>query len=158
MARMTTLGKAVEDYLALRRVLGFAQAEDAAACLRPLPGGTRGFPHHGASGHALGAAIVHRPGSLGHSSEPGHAVITLPVRENFVGDPRRPALHGGVVYMMKGFALQGVGAPTEGPPPIIDFDLKRVQTTNLISFEQDETVRRLDSLDLWPTCVAGNSQ
>ena len=29
--------------------------------------------------------------------EPGHAVITLPVREDFVGDPRRPALHGGVV-------------------------------------------------------------
>jgi uncharacterized protein (TIGR00369 family) len=29
--------------------------------------------------------------------EPGHAVITLPVREELVGDPRRPALHGGVV-------------------------------------------------------------
>lgn len=29
MARMTTLGRAVEDYLALRRALGFAQKEDA---------------------------------------------------------------------------------------------------------------------------------
>jgi uncharacterized protein (TIGR00369 family) len=29
--------------------------------------------------------------------EPGRAVIVLPVREDFVGDPRRPALHGGVV-------------------------------------------------------------
>ena len=36
-------------------------------------------------------------GLKGESLEPGHAVITLPVREDFVGDPRRPALHGGVV-------------------------------------------------------------
>ncbi len=30
------------------------------------------------------------------------------------------------VYLMKGFALQGIGAPTQGPPPLVDFDLKRV--------------------------------
>ena len=36
-------------------------------------------------------------GLKGEALEPGHAVITLPVREDFVGDPRRPALHGGVV-------------------------------------------------------------
>ena len=30
------------------------------------------------------------------------------------------------IYMMKGFALQGVGAPTEGPPPVVDFDPKRI--------------------------------
>jgi uncharacterized protein (TIGR00369 family) len=36
-------------------------------------------------------------GMKGESLEPGHAVLTLPVREEFVGDPRRPALHGGVV-------------------------------------------------------------
>ena len=36
-------------------------------------------------------------GMKGEALEPGHAVIVLPVREDFVGDPRRPALHGGVV-------------------------------------------------------------
>ena len=36
-------------------------------------------------------------GMKGETLEPGHAVIVLPVREDFVGDPRRPALHGGVV-------------------------------------------------------------
>jgi uncharacterized protein (TIGR00369 family) len=36
-------------------------------------------------------------GLKGETLEPGHAVITLPVREEFIGDPRRPALHGGVV-------------------------------------------------------------
>ena len=36
-------------------------------------------------------------GLKGESLEAGHAVITLPVREEFVGDPRRPALHGVVV-------------------------------------------------------------
>jgi uncharacterized protein (TIGR00369 family) len=36
-------------------------------------------------------------GMKGETLEPGHAVITLPVREDFIGDPRRPALHGGVV-------------------------------------------------------------
>lgn len=30
------------------------------------------------------------------------------------------------VSLMKGFALEGVGAPTAGPPPLVDFDLKRV--------------------------------
>ncbi|HEY6554040.1 MAG TPA: PaaI family thioesterase, partial [Vicinamibacteria bacterium] len=29
--------------------------------------------------------------------ESGHAVLVLPVRDEFVGDPRRPALHGGVL-------------------------------------------------------------
>ena len=36
-------------------------------------------------------------GMKGDTLEPGHAVIVLPVREDFVGDPRRPALHGGVI-------------------------------------------------------------
>jgi uncharacterized protein (TIGR00369 family) len=36
-------------------------------------------------------------GLKGDRLEPGLAVLTLPVREDFVGDPRRPALHGGVV-------------------------------------------------------------
>ena len=36
-------------------------------------------------------------GLKGETLEPGHAVIVLPVREDFIGDPRRPALHGGVV-------------------------------------------------------------
>ena len=36
-------------------------------------------------------------GLKGESIEPGHAVIVLPVRADFVGDPHRPALHGGVV-------------------------------------------------------------
>jgi uncharacterized protein (TIGR00369 family) len=36
-------------------------------------------------------------GIRGESAEVGRGVLTLPVREEFVGDPRRPALHGGVV-------------------------------------------------------------
>jgi uncharacterized protein (TIGR00369 family) len=36
-------------------------------------------------------------GLRGELFEPGHAILALPVREDFVGDPRRPALHGGVV-------------------------------------------------------------
>jgi len=36
-------------------------------------------------------------GIRGERVEPGHAVLVLPVRPEFVGDPRRPALHGGVV-------------------------------------------------------------
>jgi uncharacterized protein (TIGR00369 family) len=36
-------------------------------------------------------------GIKGESVGPGHAVMTLEVRPDLVGDPRRPALHGGVV-------------------------------------------------------------
>jgi uncharacterized protein (TIGR00369 family) len=36
-------------------------------------------------------------GFKGERVEPGRVVMLLPVREEFVGDPRRPALHGGVV-------------------------------------------------------------
>ena len=33
----------------------------------------------------------------GESVTPGACVLRLPVREDFIGDPRRPALHGGVI-------------------------------------------------------------
>ena len=36
-------------------------------------------------------------GIRGESAEKGKSVLVLPVRPEFVGDPRRPALHGGVV-------------------------------------------------------------
>jgi len=36
-------------------------------------------------------------GLKGEWVEVGRAVLTLPVRQDFVGDPRRPALHGGVL-------------------------------------------------------------
>ena len=36
-------------------------------------------------------------GIRAESADVGHGVLTLPVREEFVGDPRRPALHGGVI-------------------------------------------------------------
>ena len=36
-------------------------------------------------------------GIRGESAEKGKSVLVLPVRAEFVGDPRRPALHGGVV-------------------------------------------------------------
>jgi uncharacterized protein (TIGR00369 family) len=36
-------------------------------------------------------------GIRGESVESGRAVLVLPVRPEFVGDPRRPALHGGVL-------------------------------------------------------------
>lgn len=49
----------------------------------------RMMEEHGAFNRLLGIR--------GESQEPGHVVMTLPVRPEFVGDPRRPALHGGVV-------------------------------------------------------------
>lgn len=36
-------------------------------------------------------------GIVGESAASGHAVLRLPVRHEHVGDPRRPALHGGVL-------------------------------------------------------------
>lgn len=36
-------------------------------------------------------------GIQGEHAEPGRVIMLLPVREDFVGDPRRPALHGGVI-------------------------------------------------------------
>ena len=36
-------------------------------------------------------------GIKGESLGPGRVVMTLPARDELVGDPRRPALHGGVV-------------------------------------------------------------
>ena len=36
-------------------------------------------------------------GIKGESLSPGRAVVLLPVRHDHVGDPRRPALHGGVI-------------------------------------------------------------
>jgi uncharacterized protein (TIGR00369 family) len=36
-------------------------------------------------------------GMRGESITSGACVLVLPVREDFVGDPRRPALHGGVI-------------------------------------------------------------
>jgi uncharacterized protein (TIGR00369 family) len=36
-------------------------------------------------------------GLRGESVRPGACVVSLAVREEFVGDPRRPALHGGVI-------------------------------------------------------------
>jgi uncharacterized protein (TIGR00369 family) len=36
-------------------------------------------------------------GIKGERIERGRVVMLLPVREDFVGDPRRPALHGGVI-------------------------------------------------------------
>jgi uncharacterized protein (TIGR00369 family) len=39
-------------------------------------------------------------GLRGESVGKGVCVLVLPVRAEFVGDPRRPALHGGVVSML----------------------------------------------------------
>jgi uncharacterized protein (TIGR00369 family) len=36
-------------------------------------------------------------GMRGESVEKGRCILRLPVRPDFVGDPRRPALHGGVL-------------------------------------------------------------
>jgi uncharacterized protein (TIGR00369 family) len=36
-------------------------------------------------------------GIRGESAGDGRGVLVLPVREELIGDPRRPALHGGVV-------------------------------------------------------------
>lgn len=39
-------------------------------------------------------------GLLVETLEPGHAVLRLPFKPEFVGDTRRPALHGGVISML----------------------------------------------------------
>lgn len=44
--------------------------------------------------------------------EKGHARLTLPYREEFVGDPKRPALHGGVISTLVDMA-GGAAAWTE---------------------------------------------
>ena len=49
------------------------------------------------------------------------------------------------VYMMKGFALQGVGAPLGGPPPIVDFDLKRI-----VGYYESLAPESLPSPEPWP--------
>jgi hypothetical protein len=50
-----------------------------------------------------------------------------------------------MVYMMKGLALQGVGAPLGGPPPIVDFDLKRV-----VGYYESLAPESLPSPEPWP--------
>ena len=47
--------------------------------------------------------------------------------------------------MMKGFALQGVGAPPEGRSPIVDFDLKRV-----VDYYESQAPASLPSPEPWP--------
>jgi hypothetical protein len=49
------------------------------------------------------------------------------------------------IYLMKGFALQGVGAPTQGPPPLVDFDLKQV-----VGYYQSLAPLSLPSPEPWP--------
>lgn len=44
--------------------------------------------------------------------EKGHARLTLPYREEFIGDPKRPALHGGVISTLVDMA-GGAAAWTE---------------------------------------------
>jgi uncharacterized protein (TIGR00369 family) len=54
-------------------------------------------------------------GLRGEWIEPGRAVLLLPVRPEFVGDPRRPALHGGVVSALID-AAAGAAAWSALPP------------------------------------------
>lgn len=54
-------------------------------------------------------------GIRGESIEHGRAVLVLPVRPEFVGDPRRPALHGGVLSSLIDTA-GGVAAWSALPP------------------------------------------
>jgi len=46
-------------------------------------------------------------GIRGESVSPGRVVMALPVRAEFVGDPRRPALHGGVISSLIDTAAGG---------------------------------------------------
>ncbi len=54
-------------------------------------------------------------GLKGESLEHGRAVIVLPVREEFVGDPRRPALHGGVISSLIDTAGGAAAGSARGP-------------------------------------------
>jgi uncharacterized protein (TIGR00369 family) len=54
-------------------------------------------------------------GIKGEAVEPGRAVLVLPVRPEFVGDSRRPALHGGVLSTLIDTA-GGVAAWSVLPP------------------------------------------
>ena len=50
-----------------------------------------------------------------------------------------------MVYMMKGLALQGVGAPLGGAAPVVDFDLKAV-----VEYYQAQAPASLPSPEPWP--------
>ncbi len=56
-------------------------------------------------------------GFRGESAGGGRCVLTVPVRPEFVGDPRRPALHGGVISSLidtaGGLAAWTALSPTE---------------------------------------------
>lgn len=54
-------------------------------------------------------------GMKGESVEPGRAVLLLPVRPDFVGDTRRPAIHGGVLSSLMD-AVGGLAAWSALPP------------------------------------------
>jgi uncharacterized protein (TIGR00369 family) len=54
-------------------------------------------------------------GIRGESAEPGRCVLALPVRAEHTGDPRRPALHGGVISALIDTA-GGVAAWSALPP------------------------------------------
>lgn len=64
-------------------------------------------------------------GIRGESVEAGRAVLVLPVRDEFVGDPRRPALHGGVLSSLIDTA-GGVAAwsALEGAESVSTVDLR----------------------------------
>jgi uncharacterized protein (TIGR00369 family) len=56
-------------------------------------------------------------GIRGESVSPGRAALMLPVRQELVGDPRRPAIHGGVLSTLLdtvgGLAAWSALAPNE---------------------------------------------
>jgi uncharacterized protein (TIGR00369 family) len=64
-------------------------------------------------------------GIRGESVASGRAVLVLPVRDEFVGDPRRPALHGGVLSALIDTA-GGVAAwsALEGAESVSTVDLR----------------------------------
>src|SRR2546427_9440279 len=73
-------------------------------------------------------------GIKGESAEPGRAVLVLPVRPDFVGDFRRPALHGGVLSTVidtaGGMAAWSALAPGETVSTVEDRKSTRLNSSH----------------------------
>lgn len=80
------------------------------------------------------------------SVEPGRAHLTLPFQEHFVGDPLRPALHGGVISTMAdvagGMAIWSYLADERARVSTIDLRVDYLRPARLATLDASAVVVR----------------